>query len=132
METQSRVLAMLNKTKEVREARQENLGAIEDAINEVKSNASTILNDLQKIKDNLYSDLDDAISKILAEADYMSTLTYESDFNSKFEEYNIIVDELKSLNIDFDTNEVDALKEDMNGLLQASNKVSSLNETSFL
>jgi hypothetical protein len=64
MNTENRVLAMLNKIGNVRTAKKENLGVIEDAINEAQNNISvqvdnfesllyTIQNDKERISDGL-------------------------------------------------------------------------------
>lgn len=61
METQARVLAMLNKVKEVQRQKQQNLGAIEDAIEDAKAEALSYI-DVMKIN---YNDLENTIAETL-------------------------------------------------------------------
>jgi hypothetical protein len=113
METQSRVLAMLNKTKQLREARQENLGAIEDAVNQVKQDLSNKFKELTSLYDDLESATVTIMDKSKALGEDLSTSLIEigSQWNSKLEEFNLIATELDDLGIAYEY-DVDSLGSD--------------------
>ncbi len=112
MNTENRVLAMLNKIGNVRTAKKENLGAIEDAINQVKQNIDKVGVDLANFTDQLNEAINDSISKQRALAESLLTdlqsisMQREEVFN-QFEDIN---SELMDLGIDngIDINKIDA------------------------
>lgn len=112
MNTENRVLAMLNKIGNVRTAKKENLGAIEDAINQVKQNIDKVGVDLVNFTDQLNEAINDSLLKQRALAESLLTdlqsisIQREEVFN-QFEEIN---SELMDLGIDngIDINKIDA------------------------
>ena len=124
MNTQERVLAMLNKTKEVRKSRKENLGAIEDAVNEAKSvlknsndemvavtrTLETAIATAEQAMSELISNLSDAMRnsddnfynlqmeafKQQADLDNLG-ISYETDVEATIEYYNEIYDKADSM-----------------------------------
>jgi hypothetical protein len=132
METQARVLATLNKLKEVR-LKKQNLGAIEDAINNVKNNADEIISKLTEIKSNFFAEVDNSVGLILTECDYLGMIStdYQSQFENLENELNIITEELKTFDIEYNDTELSVLKDEMGGLIDASKKASSMNELTF-
>lgn len=133
MNTEQRVLAMLNKVQNVRLSKKENLGAIEDAIAEVKNNADLLLSELDTIQKELQAELFDAVDKILAESDYMISAvgSASSQFDEKLNEYNTIVEELSALNIDYNSGDFKQIQDNMTESINASNKVASMTEITF-
>ena len=133
MDTQARVLAMLNKVQTVRKVNKQNLGAIEDAIKDVKDKAYKITVELKDIEAELEEKLISAVDNILSEADNMANdvKDYSSLFDQKFDEYNDIVRELDDLGIDYPTDVLNDLEEKMEVTKQASLRVSSMDERTF-
>ena len=129
MTTENQIQVNLQKFKNGKQ----NLGAIEDAISEVKNQADLIVSRLSDIKDAFYSEVEDAVSKILEESDYMVSAqgSAQTLFEEKLNELNSITEELTSLNIDFDNGDLEKIKEEMQNLVDASFKISSLNEATF-
>lgn len=102
MNTEQRILAMLSKIEKVQAVKKENLGAIEDAINEAKSN----LSDLYDNMDVLQSDLDrkaneiiDALSSLRNDAESLLSSTGE-EFQYNLKLYNEANQELQDLGIE--------------------------------
>jgi len=105
METQARVLAMLNKTKEVRKQRKQNLGAIEDAISEVKSLLDDNASDIVSVIDNYYQDVSGIVNQVNDLASELLTIIQDasakfSDYESKYLQTAL---ELDNLGISYDS-----------------------------
>ena len=101
MNTEKRVQERLNNFRQAREIK---LGAIEDAINEVKQNLSNREQMMIESIDNLQSDIDDVLLESRNLAEKLSTSLREATqmFESAREDYEDISSELDSLGIDFD------------------------------
>jgi len=104
METQAKVLAMLNKIKQVREARKENLGAIEDAIKEVQGTLVDISQQTALVIDTYDRDVSDIINQVAILASDLITII--QDASSKYSDYENkylqTANELDSLGINYD------------------------------
>jgi predicted nucleic acid-binding Zn-ribbon protein len=113
METQSRVLAMLNKTKQVRESRKE-LGAIEDAINEVKSNIEASETEMYDLLNNFNNELDNSKTIINNEIDAVKeySFDYDNEFGNAKLNYQENLSELKSAGIDYDESTAEKIMSD--------------------
>ena len=104
MNTEQRVLSMLSKVKQIKLAKKENLGAIEDAVNEVKSE----LIDLRDNMVGLTRDLEMAISQYdEANAKATSDLSdaireADQQFSMLQEEAFVKTTELDNLGISYD------------------------------
>jgi hypothetical protein len=101
MNTEARVLATLNKIKEVQTKR--NLGAIEDAVNEVKNNLRLKENEMSSIINELSSQIENIVRQSRALAEELQTSLMESTRYSDLElEYISMAEELDNLGIPFD------------------------------
>ena len=105
MNTQERVLAMLNKIENVRTAKKENLGAIEDAVNEVKSNLETRGNDIIALVNELGARLEKGQQDARALAEDLQNSLQEigMQYNEGEAEYLDIAQELDALGISYDS-----------------------------
>lgn len=104
MNTENRVLAMLNKIGNVRTAKKENLGAIEDAINDAKKNIETSKTLLYDLISNFNNDIDDVIIRSADMSENLRTTLQEATmgYNEFRENYVAIVSEFEDLGIPFD------------------------------
>ena len=101
MNTERRVQERLNKFRQAREIK---LGAIEDAINEVKQNLSNREQMMIESIDNLQSDIDDVLleSRNLAEKLSTSMRGATQMFESAEEDYLFMARELDEIGVDYD------------------------------
>jgi len=114
MNTENRVLAMLNKIGNVRTAKKENLGAIEDAINDVKSNIAMLETRLYDITNELNNELDNSESIINNEIDNVKqySTSYDNDAYDVQQQYTELYSELKNAGIDYDESDMDKAMSD--------------------
>lgn len=133
METQARVMATLNKVKEARAKKQEQLGAIEDAVNEVKAKAEKIEQELSEINASFGQEVVDAINVIVNEADYMISVTgaNESQFEEKIAEFNQIVSELYQVGIEYDQSVVGKIEQEFKDTGKAARIITELDTQTF-
>ena len=105
MNTEQRVLAMLNKVQNVRLSKKENLGAIEDAINQVKVDLSNKGDMIIQLVSDYNSDIDDKILQAKALGEDLLDLMMQTDgaFNQLEEEYLTTAKELDDLGISYDS-----------------------------
>ena len=101
MNTEKRVQERLNNFRQAREIK---LGAIEDAINEVKQNLSNREQMMIESIDNLQSDIDDVLleSRNLAEKLSTSMRGATQMFESAEEDYLFMARELDEIGVDYD------------------------------
>ncbi len=104
METQSRVIATLNKLKKQHAQKQQNLGAIEDAVNEVKANLETKGREITALVNDLGARLQKAEQDARAIAEDLQTSLMEigMQYNDAEAEYLEMSRELDNLGISFD------------------------------
>jgi hypothetical protein len=105
MNTEQRVLAMLNKIGNVRTAKKENLGAIEDAVDAVKLQLKENGFELELIVENLNEEINNVVSQMQGLVQGLDAVVQEHKFN--YEAIEIQFDEasaeLDSLGIGYDT-----------------------------
>ena len=101
MNTEKRVQERLNNFRQAREIK---LGAIEDAINEVKQNLSNREQMMIESIDNLQSDIDDVLLESRNLAEKLSTSMREATqmFESAEEDYLFMARELDEIGVDYD------------------------------
>jgi chromosome segregation ATPase len=104
MNTEQRVLAMLSKVKQIKLAKKENLGAIEDAVNEVKSELIDLRDNIVGLTRDLemaISQYDEANAKATSD---LSDAIREADqqFSMLQEEAFVKTTELDNLGISYD------------------------------
>ena len=125
MNTQERVLAMLNKVQKAREVKKENLGAIEDAIkNEVdrlENSAQDYIQqslDLYSIIEDFRANQNDFISKLSQANNINMDAVYSliEDFNLAKSEYNADVSNMSILGLEDVESVVDACSIIVRGL----------------
>jgi hypothetical protein len=133
MNTENRVLAMLNKIGNVRTAKKENLGVIEDAINDVKSKLEEKQYELKLVVESFKSEVNDAMDKIMAEGDYLisATSATESGFEELVSEYNNMADELTSAGVDFDNSEIQSIVEEFNAYTETARNIINVSMQNF-
>jgi len=104
METQIRVIASINKLKQIQAEKKQQLGAIEDAINSVKQDLENYGDMLLTLVDDYSADLEDAKSRARELADFVSTLMIEADggYREYEQSYINVSAELDSLDIPYD------------------------------
>jgi hypothetical protein len=105
MNTEQRVLAMLSKVKQIKLDKKENLGAIEDAINQVKVDLSNKGDMIIQLVSDYNSDIDDKILQAKALGEDLLDLMMQTDgaFNQLEEEYLTTAKELDDLGISYDS-----------------------------
>jgi hypothetical protein len=117
MSTEQRVLAMLTKVQKVQEVKKENLGAIEDAINDVKSNLADLRDEMVAITRQLETGISvygDASAKATSD---LSDVMKETDdqFFSLQQQAFILANELDNLGISYDV-DIEKTKNDFDTL----------------
>ncbi len=100
MTTENQIQVNLQKFK----VKKQNLGAIEDAVNEVKQNLKNTGDMLTELVNNYNSDIDSLINEGVALAEKISTLMIEADmiYNQYEEEYLFIASELDAIGVPYD------------------------------
>jgi hypothetical protein len=104
METQIRVIASINKLKQIQAQRQQNFGAIEDAIASVKQELQDAGDMLMSLVDDYNSDIEDTKTKASELAEFVSNFMIEADggFREYEKNYLNISQELDSLGIPYE------------------------------
>jgi aspartate ammonia-lyase len=112
--SQNEIFKRLEKIKSNRLTKRQNLGAIEDAINEVTNNIKNKENELKNISDSLRDELQNVSLSIGQQIDtLMSVMAGSSNqFDTAFKEYKDMLSELTSANIDYDTSNVESIYDD--------------------
>lgn len=127
MNTEKRVLAMLNKTREIKLAKKENLGAIEDAINEAQTLVDTYTSDMEATLRNLIIETDDIVSSIMGYSQQLKSIISESQ--SYYDEAELkfydTVKELDALGISFN-DPFPALGSDFKDAINYANTIANL------
>ena len=85
MNTQERVLAMLNKVQKVREVKKENLGAIEDAIKEAQDNISVQVVNFEQLLSSINNSTETIVDGMMGYA--MQARDTVNNVQSYYDEY---------------------------------------------
>jgi len=104
MSIENEIFKRLQKLKSERLAKKENLGAIEDAVNQAKNDLEKKEDYLVSVVDNLNNEIDDIIleSKSLAERLSVLLREYTAEFEKGTSEYMEIANELDTIGIPYD------------------------------
>jgi DNA repair exonuclease SbcCD ATPase subunit len=103
METQSRVIATLNKLKEQHAQKQQKLGAVEDAVNEVRDNIATQISNIETLfssVNNQTRSISVKIQEITMEAQEMvdNAISFLEEYEA---EYYRLTEELDGLGVNY-------------------------------
>jgi hypothetical protein len=104
METQIRVIASINKLKQIQAQKQQRFGAIEDAIASVKQELQDAGDMLMSLVDDYNSDIEDTKTKASELAEFVSNFMIEADGGFREYEKNYLnsSQELDSLGIPYE------------------------------
>jgi len=127
MNTEQRVLAMLNKTKEIKLAKKENLGAIEDAIKEAQDNISAQVANIDTILYNLINETDQIVSGIQGFANQAKDMISRAQsFYDEYEaEYLRLSQELDALGLNYEGLDV-STRSDFKDAINYANTIASI------
>jgi flagellar biosynthesis chaperone FliJ len=125
MKTENRIFANLQKFK----SQKQNLGAIEDAISEVKNNLQSKKDELSVIVQNYVSEVNDCMDKIDSEIDYLisSTSATEKSFDDLLLEYSEMYDELTSAGIEFSNTDMDNIITEFDDTVKIAKNLTLIN-----
>lgn len=131
--TQAEIFKRLEKIKSNRLTKKQELGAIEDAVNEVKAKAEKIEQELSEINASFGQEVVDAINVIVNEADYMMSATgaNEAQFEEKIFEFNQIVSELYQVGIEYDQSVVGRIEQEFKDTGKAARLITELDTQTF-
>lgn len=112
--TQAEIFKRLQKVQSNRLTKKQELGAIEDAINEVTNNIKNKEDELKNISDSLRDELQNVSLNIGQQIDILMSVMAGSrnEFDTAFKEYKDMLSELTSANIDYDTSNVESIYDD--------------------
>lgn len=131
--TQAEIFKRLQKVQSNRLTKKQELGAIEDAINEVKSNIEEKQNELKMVVESYKSEVNDAMDKIMAEGDYLisATSATENSFDELISEYNNMADELTNAGVEFDNSEIKYILEEFNAYTEIARNIIDVSMKNF-
>jgi hypothetical protein len=124
MNTQRKIFEKLSK---------QNFGAIEDAINEVKSKLEEYESELKDIIDSYEQEVTDAINIIINEADYMQSAIAgtENNFMLKLREFDTLMEDLSTAGVDYDQSVVINLRDQLDTIGTSARKITELDGSKF-
>jgi DNA repair ATPase RecN len=127
METQSRVIATLNKLKEQHSQKQK-LGAIEDAIKEALDQMTQLQNDMNKCYIDLETELGGVLENISQEVDYAlsSSASYQMQYDELKAQWDEMATDFDNNNISYNSDIVSELDDNINKLYEVANSLAEV------